>query len=187
MAQLIAITYPDQARAAETLEMLRRLSSAHIVELDDACVVTKDADGKIRLNQTVNVTARGAVGGAFWGSLIGLLFLNPLVGMAAGAAAGALTGALTDYGISDAFMRSLAAAMPPRSSAVFMLLRSATMDRLEADLARFGGTLLHTSLSVDAEARLRTVLADPAGPGADVPPAVRQARDAIALPPADAR
>ena len=147
MSQLIAIVYSDLDRAHEVLRATRGLAAGHLVDLDDAVVVTKDPGGEVRLHQTVNVTARGALGGAFWGSLIGLLVLNPLVGLAAGAAAGAVTGALTDYGISDRFMRDLAGAMRPGSSAVFLLVRHATADRLHAELARFGGTVLHTSLS----------------------------------------
>jgi uncharacterized membrane protein len=182
MAHLIAIVYPEKTRAHEALAQLRHLQSGHVVELDDACVVTKDAYGKLRLDQAINVTARGAVSGAFWGSLIGLLFLNPLLGMAAGAAAGALTGALTDYGISDGFMKSLAREMAPSSSAIFLLLRTAAMDKLEVDLARFGGTVLHTSMSADAEARLRDRLAEEARRAAEVTPAAIQARDVIGVP-----
>jgi uncharacterized membrane protein len=171
MSELIAIVYPGLSRAREVLESMQRLEQAHLVDLQDACWVTKDDRGRVELHQTVNVTARGAVGGAFWGSLIGLVFLNPLVGMAAGAAAGAVGGALTDYGISDPFMRGLGATMAPGSSAVFFLARRLTFDKVEPELAKFGGRVLHTSLSSQVEARLqvaldaagRTPLADGAG------------------------
>nr|WP_232017751.1 DUF1269 domain-containing protein [Cereibacter sphaeroides] len=56
--------------------------------MEDVVVVTRDAEGKVKLHQAVNLTAAGAVGGSFWGLLIGLLFLNPLLGLAVGAGAG---------------------------------------------------------------------------------------------------
>ena len=83
--------------------------------------VTKDAKGKIKLHQTVNLTAAGASGG-FWGMLIGLMFLNPLLGIAVGASAGAVSGALVDLGINDQFMKDLAATLTPNSSALFVLV-----------------------------------------------------------------
>jgi uncharacterized membrane protein len=82
MADLVAITYPDEHRAAEVLATLRRLQHEYLIDLEDACVVTKDAQGKIKLHQAVNLTAAGAASGAFWGSLVGLLFVFPFGGLA---------------------------------------------------------------------------------------------------------
>ena len=65
----------------------------------------KDEQGRVKLNQAVNITALGAASGGFWGALIGLIFLNPLIGLAVGAGAGAVSGALTDVGINDNFMK----------------------------------------------------------------------------------
>lgn len=107
----------------------------------------------------MNIAARGALGGAFWGTLVGLIFLNPLLGLAAGAATGAAAGALSDYGISDTFMRDLGATMRPGTSAIFVLVRRATVDKLHAELGSHGGKLLHTSLTPGDEARLRERLA----------------------------
>jgi len=121
-------------------------------------VAVKDAQGKVKLHQTINLTAAGAVGGGFWGSLIGLIFLNPLLGAAVGAAAGAASGALTDVGINDKFMKELAATMSPGSSALFVLVRKATPDKVLAELQGSGGKVLKTSLSHDDEAKLQAAL-----------------------------
>ena len=121
-------------------------------------VAVKDAQGNVKLHQAVNLTAAGAVGGGFWGSLIGLIFLNPLLGAAIGAVAGATSGALTDVGINDNFMKDLAAAMTPGSSALFVLVRKATPDKVLAELQGSGGKVLKTSLSHDDEAKLQAAL-----------------------------
>lgn len=158
MADLVAIVYPDEHRAAEVIASLQRLQSQYLIDLADACYVVKNKEGEIKLHQAVNLTAAGAVSGALWGTVIGLLFFNPLLGTALGAAAGALSGKLSDYGINDDFIKSLSAEMQSGSSAIFMLVRKMTVDKVEPELAKFGGKLLHTSLSKDAEAKFQTLL-----------------------------
>jgi len=100
----------------------------------------------------------GAVSGGFWGCLIGLIFLNPLLGMAMGAAAGAVSGALRDVGIDDEFMKELANGLPPRSSALFVLVRKATPDRVLDEVRGSGGKILKTSLSHEDAATLQAAL-----------------------------
>jgi uncharacterized membrane protein len=142
------------------------LQKEHLIDLEDACVVVRDQSGQIRLKQALNLVGAGAAGGglsgAVWGTLIGLLFLNPLVGMLTGAAfgagAGALSGALADYGIDDEFIRSLGATIEPGSSALFVLVRSATPDKVLPELQPFNGTVLRTSLSKEQEERLQQAL-----------------------------
>jgi uncharacterized membrane protein len=118
------------------------------------------------LKQAVNLTRAGAttggLQGAMWGTLIGLLFLNPLIGMVAGAAVGAGTGALagrlSDFGINDQFIRSVGATIEPGSSALFVLVRNVTADRVLPELQAFEGTVLRTSLSTEQETRLQQAL-----------------------------
>src|SRR6476646_1967415 len=121
MSTLIVVGYDDPFKAEEVRLKLRKLQSEYLLDLEDAVVVVKDDQGKIKLHQAVNLTAVGAVSGGFWGSLIGLIFLNPLIGMAVGATTGAVSGALTDLGNDDKFMKDLAATLKPGSSALFVL------------------------------------------------------------------
>jgi uncharacterized membrane protein len=126
--------------------------------MEDVVVVTKDEKGKVKLHQAVNLTAAGAVGGGFWGMLIGLIFLNPLLGAAIGAGAGAISGKLSDIGVDDKFMKELAETFKPGSSALFVLVRKATPDKVLDQLKGFKGKVLKTSLSTDREEELRKVL-----------------------------
>jgi uncharacterized membrane protein len=87
-----------------------------------------------------------------------LIFLNSLLGLAMGAAAEAVSGALTDVGIDDRFMKDLAATMQPGSSALFVLARRATPDKVLEELQGTGGTILQTSLSHEDEAKLQAAL-----------------------------
>src|SRR6516165_5202400 len=120
MSNLIVLDFDGIHTADEVLNKLRSLQKEHLIDLEDACVVERDKDGKIHIKQAVNLTklgtAAGGTRGAMWGALVGLLFLNPLAGMAigalAGAGAGALSGSLADYGISNDFVKNLGKTIP---------------------------------------------------------------------------
>jgi len=102
----------------------------------------------------------GATGGALWGGLIGLIFLSPLLGMAVGAAAGGAAGALTDVGVDDKFMKDLGAKLQPGGAAVFVLVRQSTPDKVLPRISQYGGDVIHSSLSTDAEEALQEALRD---------------------------
>lgn len=172
MSILFAVTYPGEHQAQEVLAELRKLQSAYGIDLEDAVYVTKDENGKPKLHQSVDLTHAGAVNGAFWGLLIGLLIALPFpfmapfawLGIAAatagvGAATGALAGRASDLGIDDDFMKKLTANMSAGTSTLFILARSVTMDKVEQDLAKFGGTVLYTNLDKQAQDRLCAELA----------------------------
>ena len=158
MSTLVAIAYPEPGRAREVMDILKQLQAQHLVELDDAVAVVKDDEGKIKLDQAVSLTGAGAAGGALWGMLIGLLFLSPLLGAAIGAASGAIGAKMSDYGVDDNFARELGSRLQPGSSALLTLVRQATPDKVLAEIGKYGGTVLQTSLPNDAEQRLQAAL-----------------------------
>lgn len=158
MSQLIAVAFPSEEIAQSTLSKLQALEQSHLVDLEDAAIAVKRKSGKVKLIQTHNLTAAGAIGGTFWGSLIGLLFLNPLLGAAVGAATGAVSGALEDIGINDDFMKVLGENLPVGAAALFILVRSATPDKVIDALRPFEGELIQTSLSHVDEVKLRAAL-----------------------------
>ncbi len=158
MSNLVVIAYGDQFKAEEVRLMLWKMQKEYLIDLEDAVVAIKDDKEKVKLHQAMNLTAAGAASGGFWGALIGLIFFNPLLGMAVGAATGAVSGALTDVGINDDFMKELAGTMKPGSSALFILVRHATPDKVLEELKGTGGKVLKTSLSHDDEAKLQEAL-----------------------------
>ena len=87
-----------------------------------------------------------------------MIFLNPLFGAALGVAWGGASGALTDVGINDDFMKNLAAKFSPNTSALFVLVKNATPDKVVAEIAEYGGTILQTSLSHEDESKLQAAL-----------------------------
>ncbi|MCG5219822.1 DUF1269 domain-containing protein [Streptosporangium soli] len=159
MANLFAVAYNDVATANEVRDKLIDLQRENLIELADIVVAERTDDGKIKLHQSHNTIGIGAAGGALWGGLIGLLFFMPLVGMAVGAATGATAGALSESGIDDGFMRELGERLRPGSAALFILVVGGTRDKVLAEVAPYGGQLMSTSLSDQAEEQLREAMA----------------------------
>jgi len=157
MSNLVVIGFDNPADAFELRGALARMQAQYLIEMEDAVVVTRNEKGAVQLHQAVNLTAAGAVSGAFWGSLIGLLFLNPLLGAAVGAGSGALSGKLADLGISDQFMKDLSTTLTPGTAALFVLVRKSTPDKLLDGLKAFAGKgrVLQSSLTKDKEEELR--------------------------------
>ena len=166
MSDLLVIAFDDEAPGFELRTELVKMQKEYLIQLEDAVVVTRPSAEDIKLHQAMNLTAAGALGGGFWGTLVGLLFLNPLVGAAVGAGSGALAGYLTDYGINDNFMREIGQKVTPGGSALFLLVREMTTDKVLDRIADFHkrGRVIQSSLSNQDEERLREALSDGAAP-----------------------
>jgi uncharacterized membrane protein len=166
MNDLVVLDFDGVATADDVLTKLRSLQKEHLIDLEDACVVVHTEAGKVQVKQAVNLTSIGAASGASTGILIGalagLLVLNPLAGMAigglAGAGFGALSGSLADYGINDEFIKDLGRTIPKGSSALFMLIKRSTPDKVLPEIEAFRPRVLKTSLSKEQEDRLRAAL-----------------------------
>lgn len=168
MSDLIAIAYDDKYRADEVRNKLLSLEKGHLVDLEDALVIVRNEKGKIKLHQMHNLTAEGAMRGGWWGLLIGIIFSIPFIGPGAavlpfvstlvGAGGGALTGSAMDIGVDDDFARACAERLRNGTSALFVLVRRATPDKVIDEVKPYGGHILTTSLSKESEAKLRELL-----------------------------
>ena len=162
MSSLVVLSFKDQGGAANFQGEVERMQKMQILTLEDAAIVTRDADGKAKVRQAHNLVGAGAFGGAFWGMLIGLLFWMPWLGLAVGAISGALAGKFTDIGIDDNFIKQVSEEIKPGSSAIFLMVASATTDRVLEELqGQQGVSVLHTNLSQEAEQKLRDAFATP--------------------------
>ena len=167
MSELVVLGFDTADKADAVLNRLVQLEKEYLVDLEDAVIAVRDASGKVRLKQSVNLTAAGAasggLSGALWGTLVGLLFLNPLAGMvlggAFGAGSGALAGSMTDFGIDDDLIKKLADTIPVNSSALFLLLRKVQPEKVLAEFKGEHATILRSSLSPEQEEQLRKALA----------------------------
>lgn len=159
MAELVVIGYPDEATATQVMDELGRLQQNMVVQLSGAGIVVKEKDGKLDVKTPTHATGMGAVSGGLWGLIIGLLFFFPIGGMIIGGALGALFGKMGDLGIKDEFKQQVQEMMQPGTAAVVMMVTKATPDKAMAALAPYGGKVLKTSLSSEAEQHLEESLA----------------------------
>lgn len=65
---------------------------------------------------------------------------------------------ITDIGIDDGFMRELGEAFEPGTSALFILVREARLDKVLPEISRYGGKVLRTSLPKEQEEKIQAAL-----------------------------
>ena len=157
MSNLFVFAFDNETGAAEMRDALVKLQKQHLLTIEDAAVVVRKPDGKVKVKQAVSLVGAGALGGAFWGMLIGLLFWAPWLGLAIGAVTGAISGALTDIGVDDKFIKEVGETIEPGHSALFLLVRDITADKVLDELKSegFKPKVLQTSLSKEDEEKLR--------------------------------
>ena len=154
MTHLVVLGLDSREDAERVFDLTGDLARQQLLQLQDAAYAWRDDKGKVRIQQSVSTTGAGAASGALWGTLIGLIFLNPLAGMAVGAATGAVAGKLTDIGINDDMIKQIGAQLEQGKAAVFILARSATVDRVIDALKPFGPTVIQTNLTKEREEEL---------------------------------
>src|SRR6516162_8387770 len=181
MAKLIVVGFKkDMYRASEVLNQLQAMNDDWVVDLHDAVAVYRDYKGKLRVDQSYQMTTgEGAGWGGLWGSLIGLTLAIPFTGGATAPAAAALaTGALAggavgagagaldaswwkdEFGIPDDFVQQVGAMIQPGDSAIYALLRAANANIVADQFRGYGGTILSTTLSRDQQAKVEQVLSN---------------------------
>jgi uncharacterized membrane protein len=181
MSELIVVGFKqDMYRASAVLNKLSAMDDSWVVDLHDAVAAYRDYQGKLRVDQSYQMTTgQGAGLGAFWDSLIGATLAIPFTAgasgavvagtLAAGAAAGGILGATggaidadwwkVEFGIPEEFVQGIAGMVRPGDSAIFALLRSADPAYVAEQFRGYGGTILQTTLSKEQSAKVQSVLA----------------------------
>jgi uncharacterized membrane protein len=179
MAELLVVGFKkDMYRASEALNMLSDMNKSWIVDLQDAVAVYRDDNGKLRVDQSYQMTTgEGAGLGGLFGGLIGALLAAPFTaGASAAAGAAVAVGSLTgvalggtlgaidaeswkeDFGISADFVERVGAMVHSGDSALFVLARAINADILADAFRGYGGNVLRTTLSGEQRARVEATL-----------------------------
>jgi uncharacterized membrane protein len=149
-------------------------------DLDDAVAVTLNEDGRARVHLSIDLSKCEAAGWArMWSSLLSTTLFLPLTEVMVEAADGMRFSPKNANGHSPAcaerdrqakwwqdsfdlpadFKRDVAAVIGPSGSAIFMLLRAATVPVALKQLCNYGNTIVHTSLSTEQDDRMLAMLA----------------------------
>jgi uncharacterized membrane protein len=180
MAELIVVGFKNQMyRASEVLNELLSMNDDWVVDLHDAVAVYRDFNGKLRVDQSYQMTTgQGAALGGLWGLLIGATLAIPFTGgasaaaaagaIAAGAAGGTALGAglgavdaeswKDEFGIPEDFVQQVSVLIQPGDSAIYAILRVGNPDIVADQFRGYGGTILRTTLSRDQQAKVEKVL-----------------------------
>ncbi|MDJ0726109.1 MAG: DUF1269 domain-containing protein [Prochloraceae cyanobacterium] len=147
MSELIAIAFDQKHQADEVMLSLLKLEEAHLIDLEDATVITKNSAGKIRLKPYYDLLAAcNGLSSRFWGKLIYMLLLD-----------GNNSG-LAEIGIDRAFVEKIEANMSPDTSAIFIFVNRADPDLVVKTLAQFKGKILQTTLSKKDRGQLEAAI-----------------------------
>jgi uncharacterized membrane protein len=181
MREIIVVGFHAKHRAAEVLARLQELQYEWTIDLADAVAAYRSDDGRLRVDQSVELTTRqGAGWGGLLGGLLGAVIAAPFTGgmsipfaattVGLGALSGGTLGAAlgaTDagewkqrYGVGDDFVRDVGGMIQPGDSAVFALVRRADPEVVAEKFRGYGGRILRTSLPLTAAAHLQSTLAD---------------------------
>ncbi|HZL63396.1 MAG TPA: DUF1269 domain-containing protein [Thermoleophilia bacterium] len=155
MSELMVLGFENEAAAADFGLKLAEMQKDLIVQLQDAAMVVRDADGKPHVKHGNKLVGAGALGGAFWGMLFGLLFFIPFLGLAIGAGMGALFGKLGKTGIDKQVLEQMGDAVPPGKAGWFLLISQLTEDKFLAAVAGTNAKLVRSNLTAAQEEELK--------------------------------
>src|SRR6476469_3266865 len=164
-SKLLVISFDDGLRAQEFLLAVARLQGKNEIQLHDAVLIARDADGGSHVRETTDVTpGQAGVGAGVWGLLLGTLFGGPIGGLVVGAATaggGALYAKLRDTGVKDATIEELRSAVPPGRTAVALLVSHVSVADLQRELTRFPrAELVETDMPPAAVNAVREALSE---------------------------
>ncbi len=160
MSELVIVTFDEELKAEEVRLNLLKMQSDHLVVLEDAVVLVRTKEGKVKLRHDSHHPFGGALAGGVLGALVGLMLLNPvfaILGAAAGTTMGAVSGSRTHLGVDEDFMKTLADHLKPGTSALCVLVEEA-LDSVLQELEKFHGKVLQTSLAEGYEAKLQAAI-----------------------------
>ena len=158
-SKLVALVFDDPYKAEEARAAVHRMGGAGLLEIDETALIVKDADGKMRMSQDVNIVEKGQKVGHIAGLLAAIL-TGTLPFIMAGSLAGRLLGRLTDHGITNKFLRDVSTELQPETSVLILFARSDPERRQKvlARLAGFGPRLVESDLPTELEQELDAAL-----------------------------
>jgi len=153
--EIIVAAFQDPNGASAALEELKQAKKQGLIKIEDAAILVKDADGKLRIKETADMGGgKGAVIGGVLGGVVGLL-AGP-IGWAAlgGAVIGGLVARSHDGGFSDARLKQIGDSLKPNTSAIIAVIDHVWVAEVERQMQQAGADTVTASLSADIAKQL---------------------------------
>lgn len=153
MSDLIIAAYRSQNAAFVAGESLAVLQQEAGTEPEDIVVITRDATGRVSVNQSIDLATGKPLGGGRWGALIGMLFLDRRKPVEGG------TGLASQFraaGLDSTFLQQVVTALDAGGAAVGMRVRLLGAKRVTERLQQLAGNprLMQTRIGAEAEETL---------------------------------
>ena len=158
MSHVLAITFEDEQQGPAVLRTIKSLRDQGQLKIDDAAVVVKNAEGKVKVD---NMVESGVKSGALAGGFIGLLLASvffPVAGIALGAAGGALIGKTLNTGLDKKFITDVQDALQPGNSGVLFIVKHENVGLLITALEPYKGKIFQSSFDSEAEEEIKKSL-----------------------------
>lgn len=151
---MITVSFENDDKAYPALRLLKELDSQHQVGMDEAVVVTRDAEGPVVVKDRVaSAPMSNTIGGGLVGLLTGIIG-GPL-GMLIGGPAGAFVGTLFDIedaDKTDSALSAISSSARPGHNTLLAVVREQSREVVDAAMSGLGGTVLRRPVhDVEAE------------------------------------
>jgi uncharacterized membrane protein len=153
--EVIVAAFQDQNGASAALEQLKQAKKEGLIQIEDAAVLVKNADGKLSIKETADMGGgKGAVIGGVLGGVVGIL-AGP-IGWAAlgGAVIGGLAAKMRDGGFPDARLRQIGESLKPGSSAIIAVIDHTWVLEVERRMQQAGADTVTAAVSADIAKQL---------------------------------
>jgi uncharacterized membrane protein len=148
--ELLAASFSDQHTANRCLDQLKKMEKQGSIDLLDAAVMVKQYDGKLKINEIAELTAKkGRRRGAVIGGIFGAIFPpSLLISAAVGAVAGGALGRFTDQGMENDELKAIGEELAPGHSAIIAIVEDKWIEQFTSAV---DGYERLSRLSIDAE------------------------------------
>jgi uncharacterized membrane protein len=146
MSELVVASFDDKFKAEDALLRLLKLEQENLLALDDAVVVIKNMEGKIKVKAYHDlIEPVPELGNELWGGIISAVVFHRELKIAQGM-------------FDPNFLTNVEESLKPNSSALFVLVRSVEQEPVLSALSGVGGEVLRTSLPEAAQQKLQATL-----------------------------
>lgn len=154
--ELIVAAFNEEKAADEALSELKAAKKEHLIGIQAAAVIRRDAKGKLHIREVGELSpGRGMAGGAVLGAALGIITGGVgLVLGAVGALVGRIIGKRHDVGFPNRRLQQVGESLKPGSSAIAAVIEHKWVEQLEEELDELGADVLTAAIAADVAEQL---------------------------------
>jgi uncharacterized membrane protein len=169
--EVFVAAFGNEEQAGEALKDFQNMDREGSINLIDAAVVVRGADGTVKFEETIDPSGKKwAKRGAIAGGLVGLIFPPSIIASAVvGGAGGGIWGKIRDKGFKDEDLKAIGESLEPGTSAIIAIAEDRVLERLERGIEGYQKIARH-ALSAEAAAQIVAEVEETSGSDEEQPP-----------------